>query len=91
MIRNICDLSRLPNMTPPKTRKEKGVTAVVKDGKLIKKRKSFSLQEELEVIARVEAGEKLPVVGRFYSINESTVRCMVKSKDAIKSSARGIT
>lgn len=46
-------------MAPPKNMKGKGVTAVEKDGKVIKKRKNSSLQEKLEIIAKVEAGEKL--------------------------------
>lgn len=53
----------------------------MKDGKLIKKRNIFSLQEKLDIIAKVEAGEKLHEVSKFYSNDEPTVCNMVKCKD----------
>ncbi|MPD04549.1 hypothetical protein E2C01_100243 [Portunus trituberculatus] len=62
-------LVRFVNMAPSKYMKGKGVTDIVKGGKLIKKRKIFSL----------EAGVEVRDVGKLYSINESTVR---KCKDA---------
>ncbi|MPC40019.1 26S proteasome non-ATPase regulatory subunit 2 [Portunus trituberculatus] len=37
------------------------------------------LREKLDIISKVEADEKLHEVGRFYSINESTVRNMYRS------------
>ena len=43
----------------PKNPKENGIKGIVKDGKLFKKCKIFSLQEKLDIIAKVEAGEKL--------------------------------
>ncbi len=59
LIRNICDLSWFVNMGPPQNMKGKGVTAIEKDGKVINERKNSSLQEKLEIIAKVKAGEKL--------------------------------
>ncbi len=59
---NVCDLSRFVDMAPPENTKEKDVTAVVRGDKLIKNRKSFWVQEKLEIIARVEGGEKLHAV-----------------------------
>lgn len=53
----------------------------MKDSKLIKKCEIFLLQEKLDIIAKVEAGEKPHQVSRFYSIDESTVCNMVKCKD----------
>ncbi|MPC45459.1 hypothetical protein E2C01_039158 [Portunus trituberculatus] len=39
---------------------------------------------KLNITAKVETGEKLHEVGRFYSTNESTLCNLVKCKDAIK-------
>ncbi|MPD04267.1 hypothetical protein E2C01_099946 [Portunus trituberculatus] len=75
-------------MAPSKNTKEKGVTAIMNDNKLIKKHQIFLLQEKLDIIAKVEAGEKLCDGSRFYSDNESTVRNMVKCKDAIKNAVQ---
>ncbi|MPC97942.1 hypothetical protein E2C01_093288 [Portunus trituberculatus] len=43
---------------------------------------------KLDIIAKVEAGEKLREVGRFYSIYESTVHNMMKCKDVIKNTVQ---
>ncbi|MPC58307.1 hypothetical protein E2C01_052305 [Portunus trituberculatus] len=73
VIRNIHDLSRFVNKASSKNTKQKGIIGTVEDGKLIKKCKIFSLEEKLDIIAKVEAGEKLCEVVTFYSDNKSTV------------------
>lgn len=54
----------------------------MKGGKLIKNQNTLSLQEKLEMINKVEAGEKLSAVTRFFYINESAL--LMKSNDAIR-------
>lgn len=65
-------------MVPTKQAKKKEeVTAIVAG-------KRFSLVQNLEMISKVEAGESMTAVGRFYNLNESTVRTTMKYKDHIK-------
>ena len=71
---------------PPKRKRssEEGVTAIVKGGKLSKKQRTFTITEKSEIVHRVEAGELMAGVARFYSVNESTVCTMMKKKEEIK-------
>ncbi|MPC50336.1 hypothetical protein E2C01_044164 [Portunus trituberculatus] len=48
----------------------------------------YAFEEKLNIIAKVEAGEDLHDVARFYSDNESRVHNSVKCKDAIKSTVQ---
>lgn len=57
--------------------------AIVKDGHLIKKQHAFSLKDKLDLIRWVESGETLAAIARSKSLNESTVRIMVRNKDTI--------
>lgn len=60
------------------------ITPVVKRGHLVKKRRCYSLPEKLELIKKVEGGERFSAVARLYSINESTVRTMYSQREQIK-------
>ena len=52
-------------------------------GRLLKKRHVFSLQEKKEIIKSINDGESYAAVGRRKSVNESTIRTIYKSKQAI--------
>lgn len=60
-------------MAPSKVTLKVGVSKMVKDGHVIKKRLVFTFKDKVEMICKAEGGESYAGVSRFYSVvvNES--------------------
>ncbi|KHJ44556.1 CENP-B DNA-binding domain protein [Trichuris suis] len=53
-----------------------------------KKRRALTIATKMDIIERVERGERIADVGRAHNLNRSTVGTIMKSKDRIKEHAK---
>ncbi|KFD54630.1 hypothetical protein M513_04575, partial [Trichuris suis] len=53
-----------------------------------KKRRALTIAAKMDIIERVERGERIADVGRAHNLNRSTVGTIMKSKDKIKEHAK---
>ncbi|XP_066457664.1 tigger transposable element-derived protein 1-like [Eleutherodactylus coqui] len=58
------------------------------DARISKKRQAITMQTKVDIIKRVERGEKMSDVARLYQMNHSTIGTILKSKDRIMEHVR---